>query len=243
MTTDFPVFEKPSPAAMTVLPNLDYDSAPSDFQWESLYDELDWLPGGTLNKAHEAIDRHANGPIANKIAMIWEGKNGEREDYTFAQMQELTNQFANVLQSMGIKTGDRVFIFMDRLPELYIAFFGILKVGAVAGPLFSAFGPEPVKDRLQDSGAKILVTQPDLRRKISEIIPELFDLQHIISVNKNGRDPLGVDSMDRDYYEEMGITENFYWFALEAASADDIHWMTQEELTTYGLIEAAANRE
>ena len=203
MTTDFPIYEKASPDQMTVRPNLVYSEIPEDFSWESMYEELDWLPGGFLNKAYEAIDRHANGPEADKVAMIWEGKNGEREDYTFAQMKRLTNQFANVLLSLGIQKGDRVFIFMDRLPELYIAFFGILKAGAVVGPLFSAFGPEPVKDRLQDSAAKVLVTQPDLRRKITPIIPELMDLQHIVVVNKDGRDPFETDIADLDYYEEM----------------------------------------
>ena len=117
----------------------------TEFDWQQMFDELDWLPGGGLNKAHEAIDRHANGPKRDKIAMIWEGKNGEREDYTFGDMKRETDKFANVLKSLGIVTGDRVFTFMDRLPEQYIAVFGILKAGAIAGPLFSAFGPDPRK--------------------------------------------------------------------------------------------------
>ena len=75
-------------------------------------------------------------------------------------MKRETDKFANVLKSLGIQTGDRVFTFMDRLPEQYIAVFGILKAGAIAGPLFSAFGPDPVRDRMEDSGAKVLVTQP-----------------------------------------------------------------------------------
>ena len=199
----FKTIEKPAIDKFDVTPNLDRDNV-REFDWQDLYSELDWLPGGGLNKAHEAIDRHANGPKRDKIALIWEGKNGEREDYTFGQMKEETDKFANVLKSLGIETGDRVFLFMDRLPELYFAFFGILKAGAIAGPLFSAFGPDPVKDRMIDSGAKVLVTQPDLRRKIAGIIPELFDLQHIIIVNKDGRDPAPIDTQDLDYYAEMG---------------------------------------
>ena len=166
----FKTIGKPAIDKFDVAPNLDRDNV-REFDWQDLYSELDWLPGGGLNKAHEAIDRHANGPKRDKIALIWEGKNGEREDYTFGQMKEETDKFANVLKSLGIETGDRVFLFMDRLPELYFAFFGILKAGAIAGPLFSAFGPDPVKDRMIDSGAKVLVTQPDLRRKIAGIIP------------------------------------------------------------------------
>ena len=199
----FSPISKPSPNDMEIRPNLDLEGSYEGFSWESIYDQLDWLPGGGLNKAHEAIDRHANGGRRDKIAMIWEGKNGEREDYTFGDMKRLTDRFANVLQSLGIQKGDRVFIFMDRLPELYVSFFGALKAGAVVGPLFSAFGPEPVKDRMQDSGAKVLVTQPDLRRKIASIIPELFELQHILIVNKDGRDPEPIDPQDLSYDEEM----------------------------------------
>ena len=199
----FPRIPKQPIENMKVQPNLHLEDSYKNFDWEEMYRELDWLPGGGLNKAHEAIDRHANSDKKNKLALIWEGKNGEREDYTFGDLQLLTNQFANVLGSLGIEKGDRVFIFMDRLPELYVAFFGALKAGAVVGPLFSAFGPEPVKDRMQDSGAKVLVTQPDLRKKISEIIPELFDLQHILIVNKDGRDQNPIDPQDLSYEEEM----------------------------------------
>ena len=205
MTTgsSFETIGKPPVDEFAVSPNIDRENV-TEFDWQTMFDELDWLPGGGLNKAHEAIDRHANGSNRDKLAMIWEGKNGEREDYTFGDLKRQTDRFANVLKSLGIETGDRVFTFMDRVPEQYIAVFGILKAGAIAGPLFSAFGPDPVRDRLQDSGAKVLITQPDLRRKISGIIPELFDLQHIIVVNKNGRDPAPIDAQDLDYYEEMG---------------------------------------
>ena len=201
--SSFPTIQKPDIKEMKVAPNLDYDKVRGNFDWNEMYGELDWLPGGGLNMAYEAIDRHANGRNRDKPAMIWEGKNGEKEQYTFGQMKQLSDRFANVLQSIGVVKGDRVFVFMDRIPELYIAIFGILKAGAIAGPLFSAFGPEPVKDRLQDSGAKVLVTQPDLRRKITEIIPELFELQHIIVVNKDNRDPEPILSSDLSYEEEM----------------------------------------
>jgi acetyl-CoA synthetase len=203
--TSFPTITKPSIAEMKVKPNmLDYERFRASFRWEDVYRELDWLPGGWLNMAHEAIDRHAYGRRRDKVAMIWEGVNGEHERHTFGQLKTLTSKFANVLKSLGVERGDRVFILMDRLPELYVAFLGTLKVGAIAGPLSSAFGPDPIKDRLKDSGAKVLVTQPDLRRRITGIIPELFDLQHIIVVNKNGRDPYPLDMADLSYEEEMG---------------------------------------
>ena len=186
---DYQVVDKPNVSQMKVKPNLtDYDEFRKTFTWESIHQELDWLPGGYLNKAHECIDRHANGPNASKAAMLWEGKNGEEETYTFADMKRETGMFASALRDLGVDRGDRVFFFMERVPELYIAVFGALKAGAVAGPLFSAFGPEPVKDRLLDSGAKVLVTTPELRRRIAGILPDLPDLKHIVIVNKLGRD-------------------------------------------------------
>ena len=175
MTTSFPTIKKPSPDEMKVRPNLDYDRLAADFSWDDMSGELDWLPGGRLNMAHEAIDRHANGRLRDKTAIIWEGKNGEQETYTFGELKTQSNKFGNLLKTLGVEKGDRVFIFMDRVPELYVAFFGILKVGAIACPLFSAFGPDPVRDRMRDGGGKILVTQPDRRRRISGILHELFD--------------------------------------------------------------------
>ena len=100
---DYAAINKPEPNALTVFPNLpSVDEARNGFHWEDLYSELDWLPGGYLNKAHECIDRHCKGQRSDKIALIWEGKNGEEEHYTFAQMRDESNKFANVLTTLGI---------------------------------------------------------------------------------------------------------------------------------------------
>ena len=185
---EYPVIAKPALDQMRVRPNLaDVEAAREGFRWESVYDELDWLPGGHLNKAHECIDRHCEAGRGDKVALIWEGKNGEEESYTFAEFRDRSNQFANVLEGLGVGKGDRVFLFMERVPELYFALFGALKVGAIVGPLFSAFGADPARDRLADSGAVVLVTQPDLRRRIQDILPDLPALKHIIVLNKLGR--------------------------------------------------------
>ncbi|MBI2847134.1 MAG: acetate--CoA ligase [Chloroflexi bacterium] len=201
---EYPIIEKPPIHKMEPRPNLvDYESVRRNFQWEDVKKELDGLPGGGLNIAHEAIDRHTMTQRRGRVALYWEGKSGETETYTFAQLKEETDKFANVLTTLGIRKGDRVFIFMERVPELYIAFFGILKAGAVAGPLFSAFGPEPVRDRLKDSGASVLITQPELRRRISHMLPELPELKHIIVVNKKNRDLYPLQDNDLSYEELM----------------------------------------
>ncbi len=173
------------------------------FDWGTEFDRMAWLPGGWLNIAHEAVDRHARGRLADKTALIWEGMEGESERYTFRQIKLESSRFANVLASLGVVKGDRILLYLDRVPELYFAFLGALKIGAVVGCIFAGFGAEAVRDRMARSGAKILVTQPNLRRGMGDIIYHLFDLQHIVVVNKSGRYPGSRDIADLGYEEEM----------------------------------------
>ena len=119
--------------------------------------------------AYECLDRHLKTAAATRPAMLWEGKGGEQETYTFAEMVKGANKAANGLRALGVEKGDRVFVFLERIPECYFTVFGTLKLGAVIGPLFSAFGPDAVKDRLQDSAAKVLVTSPELWAKVKDI--------------------------------------------------------------------------
>lgn len=174
-----------------------------NFDWENIFEDIPWMPGGGLNNAYVCIDSHVDSGKGDNVAMIWNGKNEEEEIYTFKELKFLTDRFAGVLKNLGVNKGDRVFVFMDRLPECYIAVFGGLKIGAIVGPLFSAFGPDPVKDRMLDSGAKILVTQPELRKKISGILADLPDLEKIIVVNKNNRENNSLVGEDLSYEELM----------------------------------------
>ena len=192
-------------------PNLrDYDAARASFTWDDVEREIDWLPGGGLNLAYEAIDRHVARGNGAKAAMLWEGKNGETETYSYDAMRRETNRFANVLASLGVGKGERVFTFMERIPEIYFTVFGTLKAGCVIGPLFSAFGPDPVRDRMENSGARVLVTQPELRKKVAEILPQLPALEHVIVVNKNGRSAEPLAEGDLDYYELMAAASDEY---------------------------------
>src|SRR2546422_3067257 len=109
---------------------------------------------------------------------------GERELYTFAEFAREANKAANGLSSLGVNKGDRVFVFLERIPECYFTVFATLKLGAVIGPLFSAFGPDAVRDRLADSGAKVLVTSPDLWERVSEIRGALPALEHVVLVTR-----------------------------------------------------------
>ncbi|MCH8026072.1 MAG: AMP-binding protein, partial [Chloroflexi bacterium] len=141
----------------------DYEGTCAAFDYERVIDELDGLPGGGLNIAYESLDRHVAAGNGEKPCILWESKDGRSETYTYADMARLSNQFANVLQQLGVEKGSRVFVFMDRTPELYAAVFGTLKAGCIIGPLFSAFGPDAIRDRLENSGAVVLVTTPKLK--------------------------------------------------------------------------------
>ncbi len=208
MTMSHPTIRKEAPASP---PNLaDYDAARASFDWGEVERELAWLPGGGLNIAYEAIDRHVHDGHGAAAAMLWEGKSGETESYSYDDLRRLTNRFANLLANLGVRKGDRVFTFMERVPEHYAAIFGALKAGCIAGPLFSAFGPDPVRDRLEDSGAAVLVTQPDLRERVAGVIANLPDLKHVIVLNKNGRFPGPLAPGDLDFAALM-----------EEASEDD----------------------
>lgn len=186
---DYPVIPKPPVDQFTVRPNLDdYDAIRLGFVYGDVVKELDGLPGGALNIAHEALDRHVEQGGGDKLCWIWEGKDGSIERYTYAEASRLSNQFANVLGTLGIAKGDRVFCFMDRVPELYAAVFGTLKAGCVTGPLFSAFGPDAARDRLADAGARVLVTSPEQRAKVAQMRPHLPNLEYIVIV-EHGKEP------------------------------------------------------
>ena len=168
-----------------VAPNLqDYEQTRRTFSWEAARGALDGLPGNHgLNIAHEAVDRHAAGPRREHLAIRWLGKNGEVQDYTYRQLGDLTNRFANVLQSLGVAQGDRVYLLAGRIPELYIAALGTLKHRCVVCPLFSAFGPEPIRARMTIGRARVLLTTQSLyERKVKALRPSLPFLEHVLLV-------------------------------------------------------------
>lgn len=173
-----------------VTPNLcDYARTCADFSWEQARAELDGLPEQRgLNIAHEAVDRHAHGPRAKHLAWRWLSKTGEVRDFTFADVSDATNRFANTLNSLGVSKGDRVFVLAGRIPELYIAALGTLKNRSVFCPLFSAFGPEPIRSRMLIGTPKVLVTTESLyQRKIAPLRESLPFLEHVLLVGDDHR--------------------------------------------------------
>jgi acetyl-CoA synthetase len=175
--------------ALELEPNLrDYEAACAPGFWERARAELDGLPGGRgLNIAHEAVDRHAAGARAHRLALRWLGRNGAVRDFTYTELRSATNRFANALAGLRIGPGELVAGLAGRIPELYVAALGTLKNRSVFSPLFSAFGPEPIRTRLELGGARALVTTEALyRRKVEALRPWLPRLEHVILVGEGG---------------------------------------------------------
>ena len=226
---NYPQISKPDVDVMAVRPNLDYEhDANSDFDWGQIEGELGIQDRKNWNQPYLAIDRHAASPRRDKIALFWEGKNGGTETYSFSELSNLTNKFANVLTKLGVTKGDRIFTFMPRIPEHYIAVFGGLKAGAIVGPLFADFGPDPVRDRLQDSEAKVLVTTPLLRARIESILHQLPHLKFVIVVDRNKEQE--VHSGEINYEDAMSAASP--QFSDSIVSSDDYSIMHYTSGTT-----------
>lgn len=191
-----------------------YDETYNNFDWEEVKKNFSWHETGKVNIAYEAVDRHAENPAKkDKVALYYSDPNRE-EKLTFSDLKTYSNQFANVLKKYDIKKGDRVFLFMPRSPEFYMSFLGILKVGAIAGPLFEAFMEQAVEDRLQDSEAVMLITTPDLLERVPQ--DKLPDLKKIVLVG----DTTGISGEQYiDFHQEME----------QASDHFDIEWVDLED--------------
>ena len=161
----------------------DWAEARASWSWERAATELD-CPGGLVNLAHEAVDRHAHGAARDRVALLWESVKGEVERYSFDALHRHSNRFANALAGLGVGRGERVFFFMDRIPELYFGVFGALKRGAIAAPLFSSLGPEALRERIARGQGAVLVTTPKLLRRLDVVRSALPSLRHVIVVGQ-----------------------------------------------------------
>jgi acetyl-CoA synthetase len=179
-------------------PNLaDYDEARRTFDWDTVRAALAGLPGGGLNIAHEAVFRHAEGAAADRVAIRFLAAGASPQPCTYAELAADARRVANVLASLGVQRGERVATLMGRIPTLYATVLGTLATGAVYCPLFSAFGPEPVKARLSLGSVRVLVTTDLLyRRKVAPIRAGLPELRHVLVVRTPGAGDLPEGTLD-----------------------------------------------
>jgi len=171
------------------LPGLaTYADERASFSWDRARAELAGLPGDRgLNIAHEAVDRHVDEGRGEVTALRCINLEGDVAEISYARLRDLTSRFAHVLVGLGVGRGDRVASLLGRRPEQYVAALGTLKRGAVFCPLFSSFGPEPLRERLRLGSARVLVTTADLyRRRLAHLRDELPDLQHVLVTGGGG---------------------------------------------------------
>ncbi|WP_370545411.1 acetate--CoA ligase [Jeotgalicoccus sp. ATCC 8456] len=190
------------------MPN--YEAAKENLSWEEVSKQFSWYETGKVNMAYELIDRHVDDGYGDKIALHYK-LDDEVQSFTFKEIQEKSNQAANVLKDIGVKKGDRVFIFMARSPELYFSLLGALKIGAIVGPLFEAFMEKAVKDRLENSDASTVITSTELVGRIP--VDELPELKNVVVVG---------DDVDDQFIDYRSLVKD--------ASVDfEIEWLDRED--------------
>ena len=166
------------------LPNLvDYEKKIASFDWSKTLLEPVWYENNSLNAAYTAIDKPAL-DHPDQPALIWYDEKEKRHSYTYLELRQKSNQFANFLRMKNIKKGERVFFFLPRIPDVYFGFLGALKAGGVGGTLFPAFAPDALKERLLNSGAAFLVTNTELYQRVKEVRSDLPDLRKVILIDE-----------------------------------------------------------
>lgn len=171
-----------------------YNHVNADFSYDKFTKELVWFDHDKINAAYNAVTKNALSERKNKIALYWEGDQGEKKKYTFLEADQISNQIANYLKHLDVEKGERVFIFLPRVPYLYFSFLAIVKIGAVAGTMFAAFGPQALYDRLDQSDAKILITTSDMAKRVDPIKKKLKSLKKIILIDKGFEEQIKLQS-------------------------------------------------
>ncbi|HEY0787765.1 MAG TPA: AMP-binding protein, partial [Thermoanaerobaculia bacterium] len=186
-----------------------YEELRTGFTWAAVERELGWAPPDRINIGWYCSDRICRLGLARKRALLWEDFAGHARTYTFDDLRVLSNTVARFLSELGIAPGERVCLFLDRIPELYLSFLGILKMGGVAQPLFSAFGDESLWTRLADAGTAAILTQRRHLPKVRKIREKLPSLRKVIVVDAAGgamqerEVPMALDALPR--VEELEV--------------------------------------
>ncbi|MBC7362380.1 MAG: acetate--CoA ligase [Candidatus Aminicenantes bacterium] len=200
-----------------------YEERVKSFSWALSEQELSYQPGQVINIGWYCSDRICQMGKADKVALIWEGFTGEKKVFTYNDLRLYSNTIAKFITDLGIKAGDRICLFMDRIPELYIGFLGILKTGAIVQPLFSAFGEESLFVRLENAQTSAIFTQKKHVSKVRKIRDKLPHLKHIIIVDYDGKSTL----QEREVAFSMEQTEkvdNFEIYPTYAETPSVLHY-------------------
>jgi acetyl-CoA synthetase len=177
--------------------------------------QIEWFSGGKLNASYNCIDRHIKKGHGDETAIIWEGNDpNQSRKFTYNDLLKEVSQFANALKSLGVEKGDRVCIYMQMVPELAFAVLACARIGAVHSVVFGAFSSDSLRDRINDSSCKILITQDTGVRGTKQNIPmkvnadnavaDTPSIEHVIVVRRTG-EPVNMDS-ERDLWWHEAIS-------------------------------------
>ncbi len=183
--------------------------------WDTVLDWSDppfakWFAGGTLNASANCLDRHVEAGLGDRVAFHWEGEDATRKEVTYADLLDSTQRFANVLRGFGIEKGDVVGIFLPMIPEAVAAMLACARIGAIHNVVFGGFSAESVKERMEFSDAKLLVTADATLRRgeptpmksaVDEVAGEVKTLEHIVVVDRCGTDPPMTEGRDVFWHE------------------------------------------
>ena len=186
--------------------------------WSRRWDQvMDWSPpwvkwftGGRLNASYNCLDRHVEAGGGDKVAYYWEGEPGEERAITYRDLLDEVSRFANALRDLGVTKGDRVAIYLGMIPELPVAMLACARIGAAHSVVFGGFSAESLRDRINDAGAKVLITADGgyrrgaivpLKANADEAVKECPSIEHVVTVRRTGGDPAFVEGRDRWYHE------------------------------------------
>jgi len=196
------------------------------------------LGATSANLAYSALT--VNAADRSKIALVWESANGGREVFSFFEIEQSSNRIANVLTDLETGFGDRVFTLLNRTPELYATIPAVLKIGAAVAVLFSDFGPEAIRQRLDDAGAAVLITDAASLEKVSAVCATLPSLEHILVIGDFSRESLPVCDVRFHSFDELVQTASSE-YATANVSPDDTCFLIYTSGTT-GLPKGVVHR-
>ena len=200
-----------------------YEERLKNFNWSLAEDELGYREGDVINIGWYCSDRICLKGNSKKIALYHEGFDGVEKKFTFNDIRLAGNTIGTFLRNLGLKNEDRVCLFMDRIPELYFSFLGILKIGAIVQPLFSVFGDESLFVRLENAQTRAIITQRKHLHKVRKILERLPNLEFIILVDHIKGKPLENKEVAFSLEEAIPV-ENMNIFPTSAESPSILHY-------------------
>jgi len=202
-------------------PERFWGDAAGELHWFKKFDQVldwskapfaKWFTGGKINISYNCLDRHVNSDRKNKAALIWEGEPGDSRVYTYAQLHREVCKFTNVLKGLGIKTGDRVAIYLPMIPEAAIAMLACARLGAAHTVVFGGFSAEALADRINDAKACAVITADggwrrgkiiELKKNVDLALQKTPTVQHVITVKRTGQEVAMTAGRDHWYHDQM----------------------------------------